>query len=271
MADSRLLRSLGDWRVVVGVMGSAISVTALLSTLLRYGSAVDQYVTIGAVAVLCIFAGVYTFTEVRRVLVLENLKRRYTDYQTLLRDVEKDVTEITNGVTARPRSKSARLKLVVDFDMAVSELLALAAHITDDPTHGLTSNLMEYLDRERRLYITHVFGTYGRWRFHRTFDPSNLLTAGSCGYAYRERRIIFVPDTSESPLMYWEAPFEKQLLKGVINIPLITNEEPKSIIGVLNIDSPLPGLLTEEDCGPRAGELQHLATLLLEAKSRFLA
>jgi hypothetical protein len=271
MAKPRRRPPFRDPGLIVGLVGTIASVVALATEALQYGTSWARYVTVGAFCVLSIWAGSIVYQEVKRLLLRRALIARYTDYDELLKGVDADVTELKNRISAKLTSRIERAKTAIDIDVALSEVLSLAAHLTDDPTDGLTSNLMEYSEVDGRLHITHVFGTYGRWRVHRTFSPQDPIRGGSCGFAYREQRILYIPDTSEAPEMYWEAEHEKALLRGLINIPLIrANAHSRTVIGLLNIDSPLVDVLTEERWGSRVTQIQRIATTLLEAKRDFV-
>jgi hypothetical protein len=161
----------------------------------------------------------------------------------------------------RPQNKE---RLLREIEVALSELLALAIAITDDPDHGLSANFMAFVPEDNKLIMTHVMGMYARWRIRREFFPDKPAQAGSCGKAFNEQRILIIPDCeADADTMWLPFPEERQLLKGVMNIPV----PPR--LGVVNIDSPVKGVFSQSH-QVRAIEIQRYMEDILNIRQSFL-
>ncbi len=178
-------------------------------------------------------------------------KAVYVTYQQRKNELEQLVAELREMLKYGPRAKDQIRRAV---DIAMLEVLAVAVAITDKPEHDLSSNFMEFVEEDGKLVMTHALGMYARIRLFREF-PVGKTEGGSCGLAWETGKILTISDTSRPPpgveMSFY--PVEERMLNGVVNIPVKLEDQAHG--GVLNIDSPARGVLTE-DLRMRAGELQ---------------
>lgn len=190
---------------------------------------------------------------------LDTFDSRKNSLETLIQDLRQIFTD-------QPQRKD-RIRRAIDI--AILQVLWVATALTDKLEHSLTSNLMEYDSEEDSLVITHALGMYARWRVFREFPVNDEKEGGSCARAWRDGKIVIIPDCSKSQdIMSFPFPEEKQLLKGVINIPVRMDVSLGGGGGVLNIDSPEADLLNQELEG-RAREIQNLTREILTLRRQF--
>ena len=253
--------------VVISILGGIASIAALGAAVLGYATMSAQIViTMAASAwvLLAMFQFLRFAANAQRARIL---RMRSISYDARKRSIEHILGELEEQMGLSPQNHE---KILRELGFCMNEILCLAATITDNPDHALTSNLMEYVTSDANLSISRVFGPYPLWRMRRIFVPGNPDHEGSCGRAFRTGEIITVPDTAKSSSIYWEFPTEKSELRGVINIPVPVQDHSERVIAVLNIDSPTPNTLTEARCFTRAREIQRLTVRALTLRRDFV-
>jgi len=183
---------------------------------------------------------------------LKKVMKQVGSFEDQVTNIRALMDEYNSWKESRPADSGVLQKKI---NLLLVECLFLATGITDNPRHGITANYMEYFPDQKRLYITQAVGSYWSWRLNRYFDPSDVQRSGSCGEAFRERQILIIPDTSKSNELYFTYDMERNLLLGVINIPIFFNNMP---VGVLNIDSPRRNLFKGHVIKERVNEIKDL-------------
>ena len=160
--------------------------------------------------------------------------------------------------------------LLRETDIALQEVMATAVSITDVLEPHLTTNLMEYDEKNNELLITKVFGTYSRWRYRNAIKLDDGVRAGVAAKAFKTHSIIMIADTGKSEDITWVYPQEKRVLRGIASIPMWPENKPENVQMILNIDSSFPGILKGDKIEERLGRLQLSANEILAVREEVL-
>jgi hypothetical protein len=196
----------------------------------------------------------------------KQLQRRHVDYNTRVRNLESDLARLEENFF---HENSMTPSMQTRIDLSIHNVLGLASIITDDPYHGLNSNLMQYNPDDDSLNTTYLHGVYSVTLYDRKFFVNRAGYDGTCGKAFRENRILIIPDTNKDPSAFLPFPDERTRLIGIINIPVVYKLD-NSYYGVcLNIDSPIHGVINE-GLRPRAEQIQKILSRIIELKKRMV-
>jgi hypothetical protein len=179
-------------------------------------------------------------------LLHENAHERASKYHAF--DARhQDIVENLQLMSDLPGDRAGLEKHRRKLDLCADMVLCLATTITDRPDNRLSANYMEPFttkDGESCLVITRAAGVYSQVRFAQERRLGSREESGTCGRAFSENKILLLPDLAkEEDVAFFGS--EKSSLGSVINIPVPGDDGVKPG-GVLNIDCPFTGVLSEK-------------------------
>jgi hypothetical protein len=243
------LRLLEPWGAL---LGPALLLAGVVADAVGQERGPVTTVIVGSIALALVGYFFYQFKEKR--LLRERMLRYEARRDAVEGELQQIETDIRDGLDAR------LVRGYVDF--AIDQVLCLASTITDDPADALSANYMTFDEAEQKLRITQIFGVYSRLRVRQGRDVRDADGRGTCGLAFDMGETLFIPRLVEHPAYVRSSPEEKDILGGVINIPVPADPATAGppFVGVLNIDSPRPGRLHPESkrLQERSRELQRL-------------
>jgi len=201
----------------------------------------DTITTSIAVTIWAILGVIHLLRKYREKRILLKLRGTYVTFDNRIKELQTLIEDLKQLLMHDPNNK---IKLLQGIDSAILEALLVSSVITDNRDHPLSCNFMEFVPGKNILELTRILGMYNQRRLFRQFKIGKIGEEGSCGQAWREGQIIIIPNTSKQiDKMSFPIPEEKNILRGVMNIPIKIDD---SYGGVLNIDSPMEDILTDE-------------------------